>query len=237
MERYWADIEIARRKVITWLIGIVILFTFVECVRPPHFGAALRGEWNLWTMFTASLMFLVAVTSLFCAGMAYYMKRRDIIRNNVWVIWLAIAAAFQFFVFDETLEFHEKIGRVLRNDGVFQGYSQQNIVEASYFVFALIVAKFVWRQMRPHKQFIWYFVAGMTLVGIETILGIIPQRVMLSLYRVIPFHFPEIFKAAGVTSFICSFIALGFDYIRHISNWLIRMSMREVRDKDVLSLK
>jgi hypothetical protein len=237
MERYWADIETARRKVITWLIGVVILFTFVECLRPPYFGAALRGEWNLWTIFTASLMSLVAVTALLCAGMAYYMKRRDIIRSNIWGVWLAIAAAFQFFVFDETLEFHEKIGKLLRNDGMFQGYSQQNIVEAGYFIFALIVTMLVWRQMRPHKQFIWYFVAGMILVGIETILGIVPQNVMLALYRVIPFHFPEIFKAAGVTSFICSFIALSFDYIWHISNWLICMSMREVSDKDVLPLK
>lgn len=237
MERYWADIETAKRKIILWLIGIVTLLTVVECLRPPRFGAALRGEWNLWTMFTASLMFLVAVTALICSGLAYYMRRRHVIHSNIWALWLVIATAFQFFVFDETLEFHERIGWVLRNRGIFRGYSQQNIVEAVYFIITAAVVWLVWRQMKSHRQFIRFFAAGVILIGLQVVLGVLPHRMMQTLYALIPFHFPELFKAAGVTCLIAAYIVLGFDYIRQLSDWLIRMSLREDVDKDVLPLK
>jgi hypothetical protein len=222
MQNFFSDIELITRRLIIGLIVLVSLYTLIQYFRTPLLGQALRGEWNLWTVSQAMMDFFIAIVAAMCAVLGYYIWRRGIARDKTWVAWLLIALAFTYFTLDETLQFHERAGKALRQTSVdpsVLGFRPHNVVEASYYFGALVLTVIIFRRLKQNRRMLVFYMSGVGFMAFQTTLGLIP--VSMGNAR-LPFMFPELLEMAAITCFACAFISLASEQVRQIAEWLIR---------------
>jgi hypothetical protein len=218
--KFVRDLESARIKYTIGLLLIILTFTAFEYVRTPVWGAALRGEGNLWTIASGMMDFLVGIIAFACAALGYYIWRRQISRDRSWIAWLLISFAFVFFSLDETLSIHERLGKLLRREGVADhllGLRPHNVVEAVYYTGALVLTVWIFRRLKQDRAAFVFYMGGIALMAFQTFLGLAPKDMG---HNRLPHMFAEVIEMFAITCFACAFINLAFGMVKKIALWI-----------------
>lgn len=150
--------------VTTFTLAYILLATILipsNEIRDFHF-ASERGA-----ITALSAIFLAMASAFSMASLLILVRAND---RHIW-LWIIMTVGFAFFAFDELLQFHERVGRVLIryvDSGVFRNWN--DVIVILYGVVALSIMAAILPDLIRYRMVIELFAVAFAFYGIHTLI-------------------------------------------------------------------
>jgi hypothetical protein len=184
-DRFIADVEKARVRLIQlWIVSLVVFVT-VEALRGAHYWNKVKGPYCLFEYGSSLDYFVAGEFALVNAALVYYYGKISNRAHNfrTWAPWLMVGLSGVYFAADEFLCIHKKLGASIEHTSTgllrFFPAGGDTVVTATYVAAAAVCMLIFFNRMMVDRTARTYAFVGMGLLGVLATLDIVPKNLWI----------------------------------------------------------